>query len=163
MGTQKWIYSLAGAASAESQTLWAPWTDKDMQPSGFVSAFPNNVTFVTVRGAGLEIGQFQPQRLHLVFSSFVAGAGGGGSGGATVDATLLTALVATAGTFLFLVVLAGGVFIHYSKSATAKARAREVVDGSAGTDDADDVNSTRRGEISLTDISLKPVESKIGN
>jgi hypothetical protein len=92
-----------------------------------------------------------------------AGVNSNGGSGTTVDATLLTALVATAGTFLFLIVIAGGVFIHYSKSATVKARAREVVDGSVGVEEAEDVNSSSNNSSSRrhesSGISLTTIQS----
>lgn len=148
---------MAGADSSQPKSLWVPWADKNSQPSGFISEFSNNLTFVTIRGAGYQIGQFQPQRLHLIFSSFVTSTNNR-SNGVKVDSALLTALIATAGTFLFLIVIVVGVFINYSKSATVKARAREVVDGSAGVEDTDENNNQNRcSGINLTSIRSSTV------
>ncbi|XP_065631896.1 serine carboxypeptidase 24 [Quercus suber] len=53
------------------KTEWYPWYADD-QVGGWTEVY-NELTFASVRGAGHEVPQYQPQRAFILFKSFLAG------------------------------------------------------------------------------------------
>lgn len=69
IGTQQWVYSVAGAAPLE---LWRPWLVGG-QTAGFLTRCNNSLTFATVHGAGHEVPAYQPQRALELLRGFLSG------------------------------------------------------------------------------------------
>jgi len=68
VGTRAWIDSLQLKESA----AWRPWVD-DEQLAGFTQSYQDGfLTFATVREAGHEVPQYQPERALAMFESFIS-------------------------------------------------------------------------------------------
>jgi len=67
LGTTDWMYGLGlGVKSA-----WTSWKDDAGQVGGYVVAFQQGLTLVTVHTAGHEVPAFQPERALKVWRNFV--------------------------------------------------------------------------------------------
>ena len=66
---------LCTAALGQPETeAWRPWFFKDTegeQVGGYVTAYANDVTFLTVKGSGHMVPQFKPQPAVTFFSRFL--------------------------------------------------------------------------------------------
>jgi len=68
VGTRGWIDSLHLAP----HTKWRPWM-QDKQLAGFTQSYQGGfLTFATVREAGHEVPQYQPERALEMFESFIS-------------------------------------------------------------------------------------------
>ena len=75
VGTQHWIYDVAGA---EIVSLYQPWTYIDseygQQQAGYLTKFSGGFSFATVHHAGHEVPAYQPEIALQLFKNYVNGA-----------------------------------------------------------------------------------------
>jgi len=73
VGTDAWTSSLFSAS--DINTYWAPWSVQDAagpQVGGFKTEY-TGLTFITIRGAGHMVPQYQPVAALHFFSNFISG------------------------------------------------------------------------------------------
>jgi len=69
VGTRAWIDSL----KLTETSAWRPWVDSGNQLGGFTQQYEDGLlTFATVRDAGHEVPQYQPERGLRLFESFIS-------------------------------------------------------------------------------------------
>ncbi|GLU08053.1 hypothetical protein SLE2022_249820 [Rubroshorea leprosula] len=67
-GSQAWTKSVGYKIVDE----WRPWFSND-QVAGFLQGYENNLTFLTVKGAGHTVPEYKPQEALDFYSRFLAG------------------------------------------------------------------------------------------
>lgn len=65
-GTQRWINSLELPVVSE----WKEWFASDGQNAGFIKVY-QNLTYLTIRGAGHMVPQYKPANSLIFFSKFL--------------------------------------------------------------------------------------------
>ena len=65
-GNEQWTNGLGIPVSKK----WHPWLS-DSQVAGYATIFNDNFSFITVRGAGHMVPQFQPTYAWTMFQNFV--------------------------------------------------------------------------------------------
>lgn len=76
---EDWITSLATQQNFSKSEAWRPWLTDDGVPSGYVTTYSipgvtsHNFTFVTIKGAGHMVPQYQPVRAFEFFDRWLAG------------------------------------------------------------------------------------------
>jgi len=68
-GTEEWVRNLGYPV----KEAWRPWL-LDQQVAGYVVSYQQNITFLTVKGAGHMVPQYAPQQALSMFTSFITGA-----------------------------------------------------------------------------------------
>ena len=73
---EDWVVALAAEQKYPVLQQWRPWLLGDV-PAGYVTAYgtngPGNLTFLTVKGAGHMVPQYQPERAFAFLSRWLAG------------------------------------------------------------------------------------------
>ncbi|XP_010557747.1 PREDICTED: serine carboxypeptidase-like 20 [Tarenaya hassleriana] len=67
-GTEAWTRSLGYKVIDE----WRPWMSND-QVAGYTQGYENNLTFLTIKGAGHTVPEYKPQESLEFYSRFLAG------------------------------------------------------------------------------------------
>ncbi|XP_050206541.1 serine carboxypeptidase 1 [Mercurialis annua] len=67
-GSQAWTRSMGYKIVDE----WRPWISKG-QVAGYVQGYDNNLTFLTIKGAGHTVPEYKPQEALDLYSRFLAG------------------------------------------------------------------------------------------
>ncbi|KAF8014705.1 hypothetical protein BT93_H0498 [Corymbia citriodora subsp. variegata] len=67
-GSQAWTRSMGYKVVDE----WRPWTSND-QIAGYLQGYENNLTFLTIKGAGHTVPEYKPQEALDFYSRFLAG------------------------------------------------------------------------------------------
>ncbi|EOA16514.1 hypothetical protein CARUB_v10004672mg [Capsella rubella] len=67
-GSQAWTESLGYKVTDE----WRPWMSND-QVAGFTQGYANNLTFLTIKGAGHTVPEYKPREALNFYSRFLAG------------------------------------------------------------------------------------------
>jgi len=68
VGTERWTASLGYAET----TAWVPWTISE-QVAGYVTYYEKDFTFITVKGAGHMVPQYQPEAALNMIQRYLAG------------------------------------------------------------------------------------------
>ena len=74
VGTEEWTVGL-GMEPAEA---WRPWnytSQHGVLVGGYVTQYPSNFAFLTVKGSGHMVPQFKPVPALTMFKRFIAGNG----------------------------------------------------------------------------------------
>uniref|UniRef100_A0A1J3IGU3 Carboxypeptidase n=1 Tax=Noccaea caerulescens TaxID=107243 RepID=A0A1J3IGU3_NOCCA len=67
-GSQAWTYSLGYKVIDE----WRPWMSND-QVAGYTQGYANNLTFLTIKGAGHTVPEYKPREALDFYSRFLSG------------------------------------------------------------------------------------------
>ena len=76
VGTQNWVYTVV-PNTTKVQSLYQPWSYLDsryhVQQGGYLTQFPDGLSFATVHYAGHEVPAYQPEKALEMFSRFLDG------------------------------------------------------------------------------------------